>query len=133
MKNLGVDFTEIESIILKMSEIPYEPSGICQCCNKRKATCAFSEGSIAMIHGFYEQICELCMTKRQLKHAEEMVVSIEKLKSRLTLLESELPELSERELADITPKYIFRDTILNYIGLQNVSGTVSSDEGTTGA
>jgi hypothetical protein len=104
-----------------MSQVIYEPSGICQGCNKRKATSFFSEGSIAAIHGFYEQLCELCVVKRQLKHAEEMAAGIENLKAKLTTLENDLPELSEQELVKIEPVFVFNKIKLTYCGMSNNS------------
>lgn len=94
-----------------MSSITLKPQGVCSSCYKREATCHWSEGSIATIHGFVENLCKLCVVNRQLDHAEKMAVTIGKLKEEKAQLERDLPELSKEEIEKIS-----------YIKLDSASG-----------
>lgn len=87
-----------------MSFMTIAPQGICVSCFKREATCHWSEGSIASIHGFVEDLCKLCVVTRQLAYAEEMSAKIGQLKKDVARLEKELPELSKEKIKVLTGK-----------------------------
>ncbi len=47
------------------TETGVEDLGTCQRCEKNKATIRFTEGTMAFVHGFVENICQDCYDKMQ--------------------------------------------------------------------
>ncbi len=67
------------------------PAGaVCQSCGERPATMPWSEGVMAAVHGSYEHLCEVCVLRRQIQHAEEAAAMLPPKRVRLDeLLQAE--------------------------------------------
>lgn len=61
-------------------------TGPCQKCGIRPGTIAWSEGTIAYVHGCYQMRCEFCCVEEQLEHARKMAASIPELERKLEQL-----------------------------------------------
>lgn len=69
-----------------------EEMGICNKCNKRKATSRWADdATAAMLGGIWiSYVCEICALEAQLKHANERADEIPTMEARLKeLLEAE--------------------------------------------
>lgn len=68
---------------------PFIPTGICENCGERLATCKWAgEGGIlTTIHNMASNWCELCALKAQLKYAKMQISRIPELEAAIALAE----------------------------------------------
>ncbi len=78
---------------------PFTPTGICENCGERPATCKWvgEGGGMAAVHGMASNWCELCALKAQLEYARAMV-------SRIPRLERDLAAAKWKVAAELMSK-----------------------------
>ena len=75
-----------------MSDELYAPpkDKTCAKCQQRPATTWWTaEGTIALVHGFYEARCEVCCLEEQLENARRLAASIPEMEARLAALKAQ--------------------------------------------
>ena len=62
---------------------------LCCKCDSREGTEVWCEGSIAYVHGMYQNWCKICVVETQLAYAKERAAAIPELVSELRRLRAE--------------------------------------------
>ena len=77
----------------------------CQHCKQREATVKWvgEGGTIAFVHGCYENWCEVCALEAQLAHAKERAAEIPEMERQLAELKAQVPNAGADAPATKTP------------------------------
>jgi len=87
---------------INLANTSTQPSGTCQNCQQRPATTFWTgtEGTLAFVHGMYQQWCMVCCLKEQLRYAREQAARIPEIEAHLAQLETKEEEVSGRTTED---------------------------------